>query len=298
MTFFASGDVALPWMLLSPPEKAIAAGNHMTEVKLRRLHRRFGHPSVYRLHKPLCEAGQEVHLDAIQRWTKYCHHCQLHSQSPPHFQFAIRDAEECAFHYEIVVDVMYLDGNKPALHIVDPTTAFNAAIFPKDISAKSTWEALRPCWIDVYQGPPDWILADAGRNFTAAEFRHKAKAMSIDVKTIPVKNHHSVGKGEGHHAAVRRAYKIIRDECPSLPRNSALQDAIKSVNDTAGPNGPVPTLLLVVFGAYPLEQPTTPLHRPKSSRNVPRPFSQGQRSRQEDRRKATSRQCSRHAQQP
>ncbi|TIC89476.1 hypothetical protein CH35J_012862 [Colletotrichum higginsianum] len=184
------GDVAVPivrkwghpWMLLSPPEKVIAAGNHMTEVELRRLPRRFGHPSVYRLHKLLREAGQEVHLDAIRRLTKYCHHYQLHSHSPHRFRFAIRDAQDYAFHHGIIVDVMYLDGNKPALHIVDPATAFNAAIFPKDTSAKSTWEALRPCWIDVYQGPPDWILADAGRNPTAAEFRQEAKAMSIDVK--------------------------------------------------------------------------------------------------------------------
>ncbi|TQN64414.1 hypothetical protein CSHISOI_11408, partial [Colletotrichum shisoi] len=238
-----------PWMLLSPPEKSIIAGNHMTDVELRRLHRRFGHPSVYRLHKLLSEAGQEVHLDAIQRLTKYCQHCQLHSQSPHRFRFAIKDVEDYAFNHEIIVDVMYLEGNRPVLHVVDSATAFNAARFLKDISAKTTWEALRLCWIDVYQGPPDWIVADAGRNFTAAEFRHEAKAMSIDVKIIPIESHHSVGKVERYHAAVRRAYEIIREECPSLPRDSALQGAIKSVNDTAGPDGLVPTLL--VFGAYP-----------------------------------------------
>jgi len=36
---------------------------------------------------------------------------------------------------------MYLDG-KPVLHIVDSSTAFQAARFLKDISAKNTWDIL------------------------------------------------------------------------------------------------------------------------------------------------------------
>ncbi|KAK6218065.1 hypothetical protein QIS74_06611 [Colletotrichum tabaci] len=255
MTFFARGDVAVPiirrrghpWMLSSPPEKAIAAGNHMAEVRLRRLHRRFGHPS-----RPSTSQAPLQSRSGAKALTV--------SDSPS------ETLGSALSNYDIVVDIMHPDGNKPALHVVDSATALKAARFLEDISAKSTWEALRLCWIDVYQGPPDWIVADAGRNSTAAKFRHKAKAMSIDVKAIPVKNHHG--------------------------------DAIKSVNDTAGPDGPVSTLLLVVLGAYPLERPTTPLHRPTPSRDVPRPFSQGRRGRQEARRKAKSRRRSRHAQRP
>ncbi|TIC89479.1 hypothetical protein CH35J_012864 [Colletotrichum higginsianum] len=232
------GDVAVPTvqkrghpsMLLSPLEKAIAAGNHMSEVEPRRLRRRFGHPSVYRLRKLPHKAGQKVHLDAIARWTKYCQHCQLHGQSPHRPRFAIQDVEGYAFHHEIVVDVMYLEGSRPVLDVVDSATAFHAARLPKATSAKSTW-------------------AGAGRNFTAAEFRHEAEAMSIDVEIVPAENHDSVGKVGRYHAAVRRAYEIIQEECPTLPRDSAVQGAIKSVSDTAGPDGLVPTL--VVFGAYP-----------------------------------------------
>ncbi|KDN69178.1 hypothetical protein CSUB01_12252 [Colletotrichum sublineola] len=56
-----------------------------------------------------------------------------------------------------------------------------------------------------------------------------------------------IGKVERYHAPLRRAYKIFRDEGESP--TVALQLAVKAINDTAGPDGLVPTLL--VFGAYP-----------------------------------------------
>ena len=75
--------------------------------------------------------------------------------------------------------------------------------------------------------------------------------MSIEVKEVPVEAHNSVGKVERYHAPLRRSYDILRDELQGekLDRETILQMAVKAVNDTAGPGGLVPTLL--VFGAYP-----------------------------------------------
>lgn len=244
-----------PWRLLSQEQNL--AYNHLTDVELRRLHRRFGHPSVQRLYRVLSQAGNDVEIAAIEHLTKYCHHCQLHGRAPNRFKFTLRD--DYHFNYEIAVDVMYLEGNKPVLHVVDTATTFQAARFLKDVSAKHTWEALRLCWIDVYQGPPDWITTDAGRNFHAQEFRQSARSMGISIKEVPVEAHNSIGKVERYHAALRRAYEIIRAESPSTPPEAALQSALKAINDTAGPEGIVPTLL--VFGAYPRmteESPPSP----------------------------------------
>lgn len=81
--------------------------------------------------------------------------------------------------------------------------------------------------------------------------------MGISIKEVPVEAHNSIGKVERYHAPRRRAYKILRDEDPSLSPEAALQMAVKAVNDTAGPNGIVPTLL--VFGTYPrLTEDSTP----------------------------------------
>ena len=73
--------------------------------------------------------------------------------------------------------------------------------------------------------------------------------MGITTKTVPVEAHWSIGKVERYYAVLRRAYQIVSEELPDLDKEMALQMAVKAVNDTAGPNGLVPTLL--VFGAFP-----------------------------------------------
>ncbi|KAM4056999.1 polyprotein [Hirsutella rhossiliensis] len=74
---------------------------------------------------------------------------------------------------------------------------------------------------------PDFMRHDAGTNFAAEEFQ-KRKA----------------------HGPLRRAYDILQAELgESRSPDALLQMAVKAVNDTAGPDGLVPTLL--VFGAYP-----------------------------------------------
>jgi hypothetical protein len=54
---------------------------------------------------------------------------------------------------------------------------------------------------------------------------------------------------ERYHSPIRHAYQIIVSEIPELDKDMALQMAFKAINDSAGPDGLVPTLL--VFGAYP-----------------------------------------------
>jgi hypothetical protein len=118
-----------------------------------------------------------------------------------------------------------------------------------NISAKHTWDKLRECWIDTYLGPPDHIAHDAGKNFVSKEFQQYARTVGTVTKSVPVEAHQSIGIVERYHGPVRRAYQIVSEELPDLDRDAALQMAFKAINDTAGPDGIVPTLL--VFGAYP-----------------------------------------------
>jgi hypothetical protein len=73
--------------------------------------------------------------------------------------------------------------------------------------------------------------------------------MNIDVKEVPVEAHNSIGKVERYYGLLRRAYKILSSELSSANKEAILQITVKAVNDSAGPDGIVPTLL--VFGAYP-----------------------------------------------
>ena len=219
---------------------------YLTDVDLRRLHRRFGHPSVRRLHQVLERSGHDVELQAIEYLTKYCEHCQKHAKSPGRFSFTIKD--DIDFNCNVIVDILYIEG-KPVLHIVDESTRFQAGRWLENISAKHVWDQLRSCWIDTYLGPPDLITTDAGKQFTSREFKQYAANMGTIIKTVPVEAHHSIGLVERYHGPLRRVFTIITTEIPGINPEMALQMAFKALNDTAGPNGLVPTLL--VFGAYP-----------------------------------------------
>ena len=234
-------------MLLNSHEETLAYC-HLTEPELRQLHRRFGHPSVQRLANLLSYSGHEFKQNTLETITKFCKHCQLNSKAPGRFKFTLKD--DIQFNYCIVVDIVHLEG-KPTLHVVDEATAFQAAKFIPDFAASTVWEALETCWINTYLGPPDFIVTDAGTNFVGTKFKQPAKQLSIEIKEVPVEAHNSIGKVERYHTPLRRAYKIIRTELKEegIDDEVCLQMAVKAINDTAGPNGLVPTLL--VFGAYP-----------------------------------------------
>jgi hypothetical protein len=219
----------------------------LTDTELRQLHRRFGHPSANKLYKVLERSGHEVDKQAIDHLTKFCSFCQKYGRSPGRFKFTLR--KDLDFNHSIIVDIMYIDSS-PILHIIDEATRFQAARWLQNISAKHTWDMLRACWIDTYVGPPDYITTDAGKNFVSKEFNSHATAMAISIKTVPVEAHWSVGLVERAHAILRRTYQVISEELQAgITKDLILQMAVKAVNDTAGPDGLVPTLL--VFGAYP-----------------------------------------------
>ena len=52
-----------------------------------------------------------------------------------------------------------------------------------------------------------------------------------------------------YYSPLRRIYCIITIELPDIGKDMALQMAFKVINNSIGPDGLIPTLL--VFGAYP-----------------------------------------------
>jgi hypothetical protein len=61
--------------------------------------------------------------------------------------------------------------------------------------------------------------------------------------------YNSISIIERYYAPLRRAYKIILAELLDLSKDIALQMAFKAINDSARPDGIIPTLL--IFSAYP-----------------------------------------------
>jgi len=73
--------------------------------------------------------------------------------------------------------------------------------------------------------------------------------MAIKVKEVPIKAYNSIRKVEQYYTPLRRAYKIISSELKDASKKLTLQIAVKAVNNSAGPDKLIPTLL--VFSAYP-----------------------------------------------
>ncbi|EKD14167.1 polyprotein [Drepanopeziza brunnea f. sp. 'multigermtubi' MB_m1] len=236
------------WMLLSKEHAATYYSTegetvycHLTEKQLRTIHKRFGHPSAGRFATVLKRAGHEFRRDLLYNIQKFCHHCQVFGRSPGRFSIKLKDNTD--FNDTVYVDVMHLDG-KNVLHVVCDSTNFQAATFLKSMSAQHLLEGFSRCWVNTYVGPPTNVVHDPGTNFNSVTFRGYLKSISSTPKQMPVKAHHSVGLVERYHVPVRRAFEIVTKELPKAPREDRLQMAIKAINDTAGPNSLVPTLLV------------------------------------------------------
>jgi len=65
---------------------------------------------------------------------------------------------------------------------------------------------------------------------------------------VPVKAYNLVRIVERYYGPLRYIYRIITIELLDIGKDIALQMAFKVINNSVGPNGLIPTLL--VFGAY------------------------------------------------
>ena len=73
--------------------------------------------------------------------------------------------------------------------------------------------------------------------------------MDIIITTVPVEAYWSIGAVKQYHTILRCLYEIIKEELPNISFKAALQMAVKAVNDTAGLDSLILTLL--VFNTYP-----------------------------------------------
>jgi hypothetical protein len=77
-----------------------------------------------------------------------------------------------------------------------------------------------------------------------------ANSIAIKVKKVLVKAYNSVSQVKRYYTPLRHAYEIIQDKLKNkhINKEIILQIAVKAINNSAGPDGIVSTLL--VFGVY------------------------------------------------
>lgn len=80
-----------------------------------------------------------------------------------------------------------------------------------------------------------------------------------------MESHNALGVGERYHSFLRRIYRRVRADHPSRPVSHALSLDVSAMNQTAGPSGLLPMLL--VFGLVP-RMPVSPVDLPKQKQRL------------------------------
>ena len=143
---------------------------------------------------------------------------------------------------------MKINGNQ-ILHVVDRDTRFSSATILHGESTSDVWKSYLEIWVNKYVGFPDVISVDQGPQFQSKEWKSLLQLAGIKFKPSGVEHHNAINVGERYHSFLRKIFHKIESSHPSYSASHVLSIAVRVMNDTAGPNGLVPTLL--VFGILP-----------------------------------------------
>ena len=236
------GHVYTPW---DETFETLFSREQLTNLQLH-----FMHPSTDKLYDLLKKAHPNTmskHAkDVLSDISRSCHACQIYSTKPITFQ--VRFPDEVVFNKEIRIDLFFLD-QAPVLSIVDVGTNFATGRFLHREDTATIWNTFLYSWVCMYAGFPFSMLTDQGSVFMSKEWEEKCKNALITLRHTGTESHNSLGFGETYHALIRRVFNVVSVSYPSEPRELRLALSVKAVNDTAGPQGLVPSLL--VFGVIP-----------------------------------------------
>lgn len=183
----------------------------------------------------------------LEQISEACTSCATYSNPPFRFRATI-PPDKVISNRELSMDLMWLN-KKAVLHIVDTSTLFQNAVFIRNQSSQNLWEEFVDCWVSVYTGFPEIVRLDRQSGFTSDNFRNYAKDVGVTLQFSGIESHNAIGPGERYHMSLRRVFNVLKQEHPSVNDKHLLRLALKGINDTMGPNGLVPSLL--VFGVLP-----------------------------------------------
>lgn len=244
-----------------------------TEAEVAKLHYRFGHPSVQRMHdflkrvRPIeTDKDTPVLLESIR---SKCKECQFLAPKPFVVKVSVPQ-NDIVFNHEVIMDTMYIQG-KTWLHVVDRGTHFQAARFLNGDSSEEVWQTFMQMWTLTYVCAPNNLKHDQGSQFISPKLQAMAGEAGISCRLVGVEAPHPMSVGERYHAQKTYGLRPLDQEVGSRRRTGRpkkftqkgektarvltvddhylLSIAVMCVNTTVGPEGLCPTLL--VFGAMP-----------------------------------------------
>lgn len=224
---------------------------YYTTVELYRLHRHFNHPHPDRLSALLRRAGDPSATPdtrkQLERLSPTSDVCQRLSRAPGRFRVAL-PPDEVTFNRVVLVDLMYLDG-RSVMHIVGKETLFSAAAFTKGERLEDLWRLYSAAWAQAYAGHPQVVHVDQAPQFTSPTWQGLRNSARFELVKSGVESHNALGAGERYNAYLQTIYRKVRLGHPGIDQETALSTAVAAMNQTTGPRGLAPTLL--VFGILP-----------------------------------------------
>lgn len=222
-----------------------------TKPELKKLHLQFGHPSNDALLNLLKRATPDKMTPSVKKTladiVKNCSPCQEYGPSASRFRVTM-PMDEIVFNHEIEIDIFWIDGN-PVLHIIDRGTRYSVCKYVEKFDGPYLWNLILEFWITVFTGFPSIIAADRQPAFRSTFFKSTCNQLGIHAKITPTESHNSLSICERYHSIIRRVFNRLKCDFPALNNNTKLAVTTHAVNNTAGPDGLVPTLLL--FGTTP-----------------------------------------------
>jgi hypothetical protein len=203
------------------------------------------HPSESKLHALLRRAyPDELSADALkilQEICHACHACQTFAMKPITFQVCFPD--DVVFNQQVLFDIFWID-KRPALSVVDSGTNFCAARFLAAENVSTVWNTFLEAWSLMYVGIPGSMLTDQGCVFLCTEWKQACEHGKVSLRHTGTESHNSLGAGEQIHSRIRTIYNKISVDHPNLQPSIRLSITVKELNDTAGPDCLVPSLLV------------------------------------------------------
>lgn len=143
---------------------------------------------------------------------------------------------------------MWIEGTS-IIHAVNTRIGFQNALELRGESANDVWISFFAWWASLYTGYPSVIRLNQAAGFTARAFRDLAATNTIYLQFSGAQAQNAIGSGETYHDPLQTVFKILRSRHPDIGPEIILRYVIKCLNDTMGPNSPVP--LLLVYGTMP-----------------------------------------------
>lgn len=178
--------------------------------------------------------------------TNRCDPCQrIHSAS---LRFRVSFGSNSAkFNERLFTDIFYITikGKKcTILHIIDEVTRYISAQRLFKIETTTVWNTIIKCWSCIYTGFPNRIIVYQGSNF-GEPFIRFVELYGVKVKITGIEAHNWLSFAEIYHSRIRNTVRKILTDHPKAGFELVLCLAVKALNDTARPDGLVPSCLVL-----------------------------------------------------